>query len=260
MILTGTPDFEPNKGNAMTTNDLNPSEPSALALDKAQDSNNQEAEAPPERTTSPAKLAANRRNAQRSTGPKTLEGKARSRWNAVKHGVLANRLLIFEATDREVYEHLLASLCDDLCPANSAEAILVEQIAMSYWRLHLCYGYEADLCRTPSRFAHWSDRTGRYATAIHRQLLQNLAQLERLQRRRSGENIPAPLSVNLNLIGPDHEGLNAAAMQVGDTSEIVVPVAETIECKDLSTLSEEVGGAAADPRPSEFLPNEPNAG
>ena len=38
-------------------------------------------------------LAANRRHAQLSTGPRTPEGKARSRWNALKHGVLAKALI-----------------------------------------------------------------------------------------------------------------------------------------------------------------------
>jgi hypothetical protein len=37
--------------------------------------------------TSPAKIRANRRNAVGSTGPKTADGKARSRRNAHKHGL-----------------------------------------------------------------------------------------------------------------------------------------------------------------------------
>jgi len=46
----------------------------------------------PSKITSPARVAANRSNAQKSTGPRTSEGKARSRWNAVQHGLLAKRL------------------------------------------------------------------------------------------------------------------------------------------------------------------------
>src|ERR1039458_3515987 len=42
---------------------------------------------------SPAKLAANRRKGQKSKGPKTEEGKSLSRWNALKHGVLSQRLV-----------------------------------------------------------------------------------------------------------------------------------------------------------------------
>src|SRR4051812_10868470 len=40
-------------------------------------------------TCSPARLAANRANAARSTGPRTEEGKARSRANAMTHGLAA---------------------------------------------------------------------------------------------------------------------------------------------------------------------------
>jgi hypothetical protein len=42
---------------------------------------------------SPAKLAANRANAQHSTGPKTLEGKERSKQNSRKHGFFARQPL-----------------------------------------------------------------------------------------------------------------------------------------------------------------------
>jgi len=70
----------------------------------------------PPRTTAPAKVAANRRNAQKSTGPRTPEGKARSRWNAVQHGLLAKRLLAPEATDGDAWTHLLQSLREDWHP------------------------------------------------------------------------------------------------------------------------------------------------
>jgi hypothetical protein len=45
------------------------------------------APAPVRRAASPAKLAANRRNEPKSTGPKTGEGKPHSRWNTDKHRV-----------------------------------------------------------------------------------------------------------------------------------------------------------------------------
>jgi hypothetical protein len=44
--------------------------------------------------TSDKQTQANRRNAQKSTGPKTPEGKAAVRHNALKHGLLAERVLV----------------------------------------------------------------------------------------------------------------------------------------------------------------------
>jgi hypothetical protein len=148
---------------------------------------------------SPAKLAANRRNGQKSKGPKTEEGKSRSRWNALKHGVLSQRLLVLNDHDGQTYTLLLENLWRDLNPGNALEEILVEKIAMAYWRLHIAYGYEAELARSRNEFIVVADRIGRYANTIHRQLLQAINELERLQRRRNGEAVPAPINVDVNV-------------------------------------------------------------
>ena len=57
-------------------------------------------------TTTIDRAEINRRNAARSTGPRTPEGKARSRFNAVKHGCRA-RLPILPGEDPEAYQHRL---------------------------------------------------------------------------------------------------------------------------------------------------------
>ena len=51
-------------------------------------------------------IAANRRNAARSTGPRTQSGKARSRFNALKHGCRA-KLPILPGEDPAVYQDRL---------------------------------------------------------------------------------------------------------------------------------------------------------
>ncbi len=148
---------------------------------------------------SPAKLAANRRNGQKSKGPKTEEGKSRSRWNAVKHGVLSQRLVVLNENDGQTYTLLLENLQRDLNPGNALEEILVEKIAMAYWRLHIAYGYEAEFAHSRNEFIVVTDRMGRYANTIHRQLLQSMNELERIQRRRNGEAVPAPINVDVNV-------------------------------------------------------------
>lgn len=84
------------------------------------------------------KIEANRRNALQSTGPKTPEGKRAARWNALKQGILARELVIPAGAGREnpaELENLLGRLRDDLQPRGVLEEILVEKIAVCYWRL-----------------------------------------------------------------------------------------------------------------------------
>jgi hypothetical protein len=74
------------------------------------------------------KLESNRRNAQLSTGPKTDRGKAYSRRNPLKHGVLASKLLVLKglgAEDSAAFEELLEILCEDLAPVGAFEEMLV---------------------------------------------------------------------------------------------------------------------------------------
>jgi hypothetical protein len=128
-------------------------------------------------------------------------------------------LLVFEDGDREPFTHLLESLCDDLQPANTCEQILVEQLAMNYWRLHLAYGYEATVLRTPGRFLACCDRSGRYANTIHPQLIEDMAQLERLQRLRKGDAVPSPINVTLDLNGPEAGRLEDGFLYISNPSE-----------------------------------------
>lgn len=96
------------------------------------------------------KAAANRRNAQLSTGPRTKEGKSRSRQNAVKHGILSSALLILDgdgAEDRSEFDELLSALRRDLAPVGMLEEMLVEKIAVCWWRQKRALKCEAGLVR-----------------------------------------------------------------------------------------------------------------
>ena len=86
-------------------------------------------------TTTPIDRAAiNRRNAQKSTGPRTPEGKNRSRFNAVKHGMTA-KTLVLPDEDANVLQIRLETWIDDLQPQNEVEQFLVEQAVQSSWKL-----------------------------------------------------------------------------------------------------------------------------
>ena len=84
--------------------------------------------------TSPAKVAAAIQNAQKSTGPKTEEGKRRSRMNALKHGLTAKTVLLPEEDPAE-FQQLLVGWFDSIRPQDKLEASLVERGAYSIWQL-----------------------------------------------------------------------------------------------------------------------------
>jgi hypothetical protein len=84
--------------------------------------------------TSDKKAEANRRNALKSTGPKTREGKAAVRLNALKHGLLSQEILL-PGEDEEALRELGEHLRNELQPAGELENLLVDRIISAYWRL-----------------------------------------------------------------------------------------------------------------------------
>ena len=89
--------------------------------------------------TSEKQIQANRRNALNSTGPKTPEGKAAVRNNAIKHGLLSQGVLLpgeDETALTELGEHLWA----ELQPVGELESLLMEQIIAAVWRLRRLSG------------------------------------------------------------------------------------------------------------------------
>ena len=82
---------------------------------------------------SAAKIEANRRNSQKSKGPTTDAGKARSRYNALKHGMTAKTVLL-PGDDPQEFAGRLRYLQDDLQARNSLEAVVIERLAGDLWK------------------------------------------------------------------------------------------------------------------------------
>ena len=91
-------------------------------------------------------LFANQQNAQLSTGPKTEQGKAIIATNAIKHGIFTKDLIITSTLGKEnaqEYQEMLNNLVDCLTPQNQVESLLVEKIAIDFWRLRRVIRFEA---------------------------------------------------------------------------------------------------------------------
>ncbi len=98
-----------------------------------------------ETVLSERRLAANRANAQLSTGPITPEGKAKSSLNAVKTGLTGRAILLADAEEAAAYRAHIERLLDYWQPADVREHALVQALADTQWRLDAIPGLESGL-------------------------------------------------------------------------------------------------------------------
>ena len=94
--------------------------------------------------TSFRQIEANRRNACKSTGPKSVEGKQRSRCNAVRHGLTAETVIgaLEDAKDYQAFE---ATIISDYDAQSAVERELVLRLASLLWRLRRATTIETGL-------------------------------------------------------------------------------------------------------------------
>jgi hypothetical protein len=106
-------------------------------------------------------IEANRRNALKSTGPTTPEGKRRSRCNAVRHGLTAETV-IAALEDAEDYQAFEAAVIADYDAESAVERELVLRLASVLWRLRRATGIETAIFEfvtaEPGKVEHGSSR------------------------------------------------------------------------------------------------------
>jgi hypothetical protein len=98
----------------------------------------------PQSQISNAQLEANRQNAQKSTGPRTEEGKKRSRINATRHG-LTGQFHAFSHEDKIAFDEHCTNLMADYKPATYREKLLAMSIAEDMWRLNRARALENNI-------------------------------------------------------------------------------------------------------------------
>jgi hypothetical protein len=111
--------------------------------------------------TSQKQLAANRRNALQSTGPRTAAGKSVSRLNAAKHGALARQVVArgrFQKESIDDFKTLCQEYHQSLAPEGPLEEMLVGQIVTVVWRLRRVRIAEAGEIAMNADAHWWSER------------------------------------------------------------------------------------------------------
>jgi hypothetical protein len=183
-----------------------------------------------EKKTSLAKIEANRRNAQKSTGAKDT---TLTRFNALKHGLLSKEVFLWlnEYEEMGTFKKLGLKLMLQLAPQGELENILVDRVISSIWRVRRAlkverksmeHSYEKrrphineylsnvaekgineiiiDMQNERQAYRKmiingYIEKILRYETAIERQIYKALHELIRLRSARKGEGAPVPVAV-----------------------------------------------------------------
>src|SRR5215467_14951195 len=135
------------------------------------------------------KMDANQHNAQESTGPRTEEGKARSRWNALKHGLTAKTMLLPDMESAKAYEKLLLGYRRTFRPKGVVEESLVQQLAALYQTVMRGFHVERNEFQRTSDWVLLPEPATmqsltRYQTSNDRRFKQCLTTLNEVQRAR----------------------------------------------------------------------------
>ena len=103
--------------------------------------------------TSLKQIEANRRNALKSTGPKTAEGRERSRRNAVRHGLTAETVIgaLEDASDYKAFEEAITA---DYDAQSAVERELVLRLASLLWRLRRATNMETAIFALQAEHLH----------------------------------------------------------------------------------------------------------
>ena len=174
-------------------------------------------------------IEANRRNALKSTGPKSAISKAMIATNAVTHGLLTRGIQILGEDHHELVafrERMLAQLA----PEGALESLLAERVIVNAWRLARAGRYEAELIDTtlkemqkdrelmPFRSQFHAvpqrrdairkclndgsyDKLARYETHIENGLYKALHELQRIQAERKGRAVQTPVALDVIVTG-----------------------------------------------------------
>jgi len=90
-------------------------------------------------------ILANRANAQKSTGPRSPQGKGISSQNALSHGLASKKSIVLNGESRDRFDRLCRSFFEVFQPSNDVTALLVEEMAVAKWRTRRLWTIEAAL-------------------------------------------------------------------------------------------------------------------
>ncbi len=133
-------------------------------------------------------IEANRRNALKSTGPRTPEGKAAVSRNALKHGFALREIGLSPEAQEEIAQ-LAREYCRDLRPNGPRETLQVLEMAITAWRFSRLRQLEDALFAkcSPANGFRSLNTLGRYRSLVEKSLYRAIKELERLRALRGNQ-------------------------------------------------------------------------
>ena len=180
--------------------------------------------------SSEKQIQANRRNAQRSTGPRSPEGKAAVSRNALKHGFRAEKV-IFQEFNQETLQELRDELAAQWQPANYTERVLIEQMAVALHKLTMFEELEAalDSQMEMHRFSPNLQILWRRQASLERSFhkaIDTLLKLRRAEARQSKASRPEPTRSKPEEINPPQPASPPAPAEFPSEPPAVVILAQ----------------------------------
>lgn len=164
-------------------------------------------------------LAANRQNAQKG-GVKTSEGKSISRYNAIKHGLLSQEVILPHESEKDLKE-LGKRIRITIKPQNAVELLLVERIIANIWRLKRALRVEREMIEKELNSTDFMGKSRdlslggifqedftnydtfgkfiRYETSIERGIYKALHEIQRIRATEDGGNVLAPIAIDVDM-------------------------------------------------------------
>lgn len=169
--------------------------------------------------TKEQRAAISRANGAKSRGPKTVEGKAISSRNAMRHGLTARKIIISAMESESEYSRFQAMLKQQLAPQDALQAVWVDKVITGLWRARRA-GLEEALIVDEENSCSFGGRSSsyiiknekrreailRYEEAINKQVLIAMRELEKLQAASSSFepiDITPSVSVRINDFEPE---------------------------------------------------------
>jgi len=171
----------------------------------------------------PKQIQASRANGARSKGPTTAQGKRNSSRNSIRHGLLAETVVLKEEHTGRFFD-LLNGLIAEHQPATPTEVMLVETIAVADWRRSRIWGMQKEnfdhdvaschvdtdspaLCavltlRSSPESIRSHEVLLRYEVAFDRQVSRALLRLQQIQEKRAARKFHAP-PIEMEAIEPE---------------------------------------------------------